>query len=192
MTGRPRGKVGAGAWIKRLAVVLLAMGALVGSPGAGHAQSLQEYRLGPGDKVSLKVFGNDDLSGDFEVDSLGRLSFPLLGLIDANNKTIAELQSEVTDGLDKDYIVNPRVTIQVTNYRPFFILGQVNKPGSYPYIAGMTVRQAVAVAGGFTRRAREEPVIVIHANDLDFAKNEVVLDSPVLPGDTLEVQRRMF
>ncbi len=160
--------------------------------GPAPAQSLQEYRLGPGDRLSIKVFGNDDLSGEFEVDSLGRMSLPLLGLVEANNKTIAELQAEVTDGLDRDYIVNPRVTIQVINYRPFFILGQVTKPGSYPYITGITVRQAIAVAGGFTRRAREEPVIVIHANDPGFAKNEVGLDTPVLPGDTIEVERRLF
>ncbi|MEX2648734.1 MAG: polysaccharide biosynthesis/export family protein [Alphaproteobacteria bacterium] len=177
-----------------MAVVLGLAATLVVGPWAGPApaQSLQEYRLGPGDRLSIKVFGNDDLSGEFEVDSLGRMSLPLLGLVEANNKTIAELQAEVTDGLDRDYIVNPRVTIQVINYRPFFILGQVTKPGSYPYIAGITVRQAIAVAGGFTRRAREEPVIVIHANDPGFAKNEVGLDTPVLPGDTLEVERRLF
>lgn len=179
---------------RRMAVVLGLAATLVVGPWAGPApaQSLQEYRLGPGDRLSIKVFGNDDLSGEFEVDSLGRMSLPLLGLVEANNKTIAELQAEVTDGLDRDYIVNPRVTIQVINYRPFFILGQVTKPGSYPYIAGITVRQAIAVAGGFTRRAREEPVIVIHANDPGFAKNEVGLDTPVLPGDTLEVERRLF
>jgi polysaccharide export outer membrane protein len=170
-----------------LALAILALAA-----GTTLAQGLQEYRLGPGDRISLKVFGNDDLSGEFEVDSLGRVSLPLLGLVEANNKTVAELQAEITDGLDKDYIVNPRLTIQVTNYRPFFILGQVNKPGSYPYIAGMTVRQAVAVAGGFTRRAREEPAIVIHANDPSFAENEVELNEPVLPGDTIEIERRLF
>lgn len=178
--------------VARRALIAVALLIALLAGGEALAQGLQEYRLGPGDRVSMKVFGNDDLSGEFEVDSLGRLSLPLLGLVEGNNKTVAELQAEVTDGLNKDYIVNPRVTIQVTNYRPFFILGQVNKPGSYPFIAGMTMRQAIAVAGGFTRRAREEPVIVIHANDPGFAQNEVALDAPVLPGDTIEVERRLF
>jgi polysaccharide export outer membrane protein len=174
-----------------LALLLVWVGVLDPATGA-RAQGLEEYRLGPGDRVKIDVFGQEDLSGEFEVDSLGRISLPLLGPIEANNKTTAELQTLIVDGLDKDFIVDPRVSIQVVNYRPFFILGQVNKPGSYAYIAGMTVRQAIAVAGGFTRRAREEPVIVIHANDPEQTEHETGLGDLVLPGDTIEVRRRLF
>ncbi|MFQ5785446.1 MAG: polysaccharide biosynthesis/export family protein [Alphaproteobacteria bacterium] len=157
-----------------------------------RGQEQPEYRIGPGDRLDITVFGQKDLSGKVVVDGSGRISFPLLGLIDADNKTIAELQAQITVALDRDFIVNPRVSIEVVNYRPFFILGQVNKPGSYSYIEGMTVRMAVALAGGFTRRARESSVVVIRAHDPEQQRRESKLDAAVLPGDTIEVERRLF
>ena len=117
---------------------------------------------------------------------------PLLGQVDANNKTITELQADITVALDRDFIINPRISIEVVNFRPFFILGQVNNPGSYPYIEGMSVRMAVALAGGYTRRAREDPVVIIRANDPEQAAQQVDPDTRVLPGDTIKVERRLF
>lgn len=153
---------------------------------------VQEYRIGAGDRLAMIVFGHEDLSGEFLVDGSGRVSLPLLGQVSANNKTIAEFQTEVTKALDRDFIVNPRVSVEVVNYRPFFILGQVNNPGSYSYIEGMTARMAIALAGGFTRRARESTVVVVRANDPEQKRTDVGLETPVLPGDTIEVERRFF
>ena len=163
---------------------------LLPSPSYGQVQ--EEYRIGPGDRLNITVFGNPDLSGEVLVDGSGRVSMPLIGQIPANGKTLSELQADITVALDRDFIINPRVTVEVVNFRPFYILGQVARPGSYPYIEGMTVRMAVAIAGGFTRRAREDPIIVIRANDPEQEKIEVGQDALVLPGDLFEVDRRLF
>lgn len=182
--------------VQRLAVacLLLVTAFLVAARSAPvDAQSLEEYRLGSGDRLGILVFGHADVSGEFQIDGLGRISMPLLGQVDANGKTVAELQDLVTQMLDANFIVNPRVSIEVLNYRPFFIYGQVNKPGSYPYVSGMTVRQAVVLSGGFTKRAREEPVIVIRYDEnSQQMRYDAYLDAPVLPGDTIEVKRRFF
>lgn len=181
--------------LRRLIATLaaLALAALLAFGGAARAQSVEaEYRIGPGDKLNITVFGQSDLSGPVVVDGSGRISFPLLGLIEVNGKTVAELQAEITDRLDRDFLVDPKVSIEIANHRPFFILGQVNKPGSYPYIEGMTVRMAVALAGGFTRRARESPVTLIRGADPERKEIEADLDATVLPGDTIQVERRLF
>ena len=153
---------------------------------------LQEYRLGPGDRLSVVVFGQDDLSGELAVDGSGRISMPLIGQIQAQNKTVNELQQVVTDLLAENYLIDPRISIEVTNYRPFYIYGQVNKPGSYPYVSGMTVRQAIALAGGYTRRASEEPVSITRSAPEELLDIEANLKTVVLPGDTIEVFRRLF
>lgn len=178
---------GAKAW---LAVALIVVFWAIAPAALGQVQ--QEYRIGPGDKLNITVFGHGDLSGDVLVDGSGRISMPLLGQVDANDKTITELQADITVALDRDFIINPRISIEVVNYRPFFILGQVNKPGSYSYIEGMSVRMAVALAGGYTRRARENPVVIIRANDPEQAAQKVDPDTLVLPGDTIKVERRLF
>ncbi len=153
---------------------------------------LDDYRIGAGDRLGITVIGHDGLSGDFLVDELGRVSYPLLGQVDASDKTIAELQTDIRTALDRGYIVNPRVSIEVVNSLPFFILGQVNNPGGYPYIEGMTVRTAVAVAGGFTRRAKKDNVVIVRANDPERRLGDAELDAKVLPGDTVEVRRLLF
>ena len=178
-----------------LAAWLLVVAILV--PSIAHGQLLQEYRIGPGDKLNIAVFGHPDLSVEALVDGSGRISLPLIGQISANAKTITELQEEITTALNKDYIINPRVTLEVVNFRPFYILGDVNKPGSYSYIEGMTVRMAVAIAGGFKFRAEDlwdqnETVTVYHVNDPDKTKIAVEPGDLVLPGDSIEVERRLF
>ena len=179
--------------VLRLIGLLVALGTVMGSVGGPlRAQEIKEYRIGAGDKLNITVFGHADISGEFAVDGLGRLSLPLLGLVDVDAMTIAELQRHITAALDRDFIVDPKVSIEIGNYRPFYILGQVNSPGSYSFIEGMTVRMAVALAGGFTRRAREETVTIIRANDRTQEPLETSLDASVLPGDTIEVERRLF
>lgn len=156
------------------------------------ARRLEEYRLGPGDRLQIKVFGQDDISGEFEVSAAGELSYPLIGQITAENQTPGEFNQVLTKALE-EFFVNPQVTVEVTNYRPFFILGQVGKPGSYKYQPGLNARQAIAVGGGYTRRAREEPITIYRTNNAgELIKFEAGQDAIILPGDTIEVHRRLF
>ena len=170
-------------------VVWLTVGAAASAQGVGD---IEEYRLGPGDRLNIIVFGHPDVSGEFEVGGSGQVSLPLLGQVEAAGLTVTELTDRIAEALDRDYLVNPRVTIEVLSYRPFYILGEINSPGSYAYVSGLTIRQAVAIAGGFTRRARESPVVVIRDTKDGREIVEVNLDEPVLPGDTIEIKRRLF
>jgi polysaccharide export outer membrane protein len=180
--------------IRRLSFILILTCALLFAAfnGGAVAQSLDAYRLGPGDRLKLTVFDHPKESGEFEVDSLGKVSHSLIGSIDARGKTVAEFQEYVRKTLDEKFIVNPKVSVEVLNYRPFYIYGEVNRGGSYPYVVGLTVRRAIAIAGGFTRRARKEPVLLVRDQTNGIKKIDRELDETVLPGDIVEVQRRLF
>ncbi|MBO6781951.1 MAG: polysaccharide export protein [Alphaproteobacteria bacterium] len=157
-----------------------------------NTTSSAQYRLGSGDRLAIGVFGHPDLSGEFEVDGSGEIAFPLLGQVQARGHTLEELTAIITDDLNRDFIVDPRVSVEVLNFRPFYILGQVNAPGSYPYVSGLNVRQAVAIAGGFTRRADQSEVVIVREIDDSDIKYAATPNAPVLPGDTVEVRRRLF
>lgn len=161
---------------------------------AQPATGLESYRLGPGDRLKVTVFGQPQESGEFEVDGGGNLAYPLLGNVPAAGKTLPELEEYIRKELNDKFIVDPRVSIEVLNYRPFYIYGEVNRAGSYPYVSGLTVRRAIAIAGGFTRRAQHDPVRVFRekGGSKDVRKIESGLDVPVLPGDIIEVPRRLF
>ena len=139
-----------------------------------------------------ELFNHPRESGEFEIDSLGNINYPLLGRIRVRGSTIAQLNEYIRVTLDKKYIVNPRVSVEVLNYRPFYIYGEVNRAGSYPYVIGLTVRRAVAIAGGFTRRARRAPVTLVREADKGVDKLDLQLDDHVLPGDIIEIERRLF
>jgi polysaccharide export outer membrane protein len=113
-------------------------------------EPLFEYHLGAGDKLRVIVFGEDSLSGEFVVSSAGKVELPLIGAVDVSGLTIAQFQAAVEKALRDGYLKDPRVSAEVENYRPFFILGEVQKPGQYPYTASLTVMNAVATAQGFT------------------------------------------
>jgi polysaccharide export outer membrane protein len=156
------------------------------------AADISAYRLGPGDKLKVTVFGQPQESGQFEIDGSGNLAYPLIGTVPAQGLTVPELQERLRVTLDQSYIVNPRVSVEVLNYRPFYIYGEVQKAGSYPYVAGLTVRRAVAIAGGYTRRARFAPVTVVREGTSGPRQFSAELDVPIMPGDTLEVMQRLF
>ncbi len=162
------------------------------APAHAQVTGIEDYRLGPGDRLKVTIFGHPQESGEFEVDGSGNLAYPLLGRVPARGRTVPEVQETIREELDRRFIVDPRVSIEVLNYRPFYIYGEVNRAGSYPYVSGLTVRRAVAIAGGFTRRARNEPVTVIREEPKGVDKIDSALDSPVLPGDIIEVSRRLF
>lgn len=172
-----------------LALLMLCAGTLVSAVSAQQAA----YRLAPGDELSIKVFDNEDISGNFQVDAGGNIAFPLLGQVKAAGKTVTELTNDLTVALDRDYLVNPKVSVEVLTFRPIFVIGQVNAPGSYPYTAGMTVRQAVALAGGYTRRASTSSMTVIRQDPSGGTVTvEVYEDTQILPGDTIEIDRRFL
>ena len=174
--------------------VLLTAAVFVAMPKAQELprDATLEYYLGPGDRLNVVVFGHQDLSGEFEIDVAGDISLPLIGQMKAADRTVRELQSQIEARLDQEFIVDPRVSIEVRNFRPFFILGQVNKPGSYPYQSGIDIRQAVAIGGGFTRRAASATVTLIRRTSEGKLRYRATLDVPVLPGDTIVVERRLF
>jgi protein involved in polysaccharide export with SLBB domain len=180
-----------------LALALLAggCGGRASSQSAPADDSAQktavEYKLQANDELSIAVFGQKDLSGKFAIDSDGNLMLPLVGQLAAVGQTAPQVQDALTEAL-KAFLVNPRVTVQVASFRPFYILGEVNKPGSYPYSPGITVRQGVATAGGYTKRARTGTVEVFHSGQTDKDATEATEDYQLQPGDTVQVEKRLF
>ena len=152
----------------------------------------EQYRLGAGDQVRVTVFGQPDLSGDFTVDGTGMVALPLIGNIKGGGLTLREFEKVIVKALKPDYLKNPQVSAEVLNYRPFYIIGEVKRPGSYPYVNGMTVVNAVALAGGYTYRARENHILITHANDPKRKQVVANHDTVVLPGDVIEVPERFF
>ena len=152
-----------------------------------------EYRLGPGDTVRLTTFGEDQLSGEFRVGASGTIAMPLLGEVRAAGRTPAELQAAVAAGLKRrDLLRDPNVAAEVVEYRPIFVLGEVNKPGQYPYQPGMTVVTAVAVAGGFTYRAVQDHASVVRAENGSAVESKAPREAFVQPGDVITVYERRF
>jgi polysaccharide export outer membrane protein len=150
------------------------------------------YTLGTGDRVRVTVFGEPDLSGEFEVDATGKISLPLAGDVRIGGLPLRDAEKAVAQTLSQGYLANPRVNVEVLNYRPFYIIGEVNTPGSYPYVNGMSVLTAVALAGGYTYRAREDRVSITRANDPQRREYKAAPDTPVLPGDIIKVPERLF
>ncbi len=154
--------------------------------------SNQEYRLGSGDLLKITVFNQKDLSGDYTINGSGQISLPLIGDVNAKDLTAKQVEQGITKKLMPDYLLNPRVSVQVLNYRPFYILGEVKQPKSYPYVDGMTYLNAVAIAGGYTYRAKEDHVEVIRMNDPQKRELTLKMDEKVLPGDVIHVKERFF
>lgn len=156
------------------------------------SKGIQPGQVGPGDKLKLTVFGEEDLSGQFEIDTTGSLALPLVGEVKATGLTPRELEKKLTDVLSKGYLVNPRVNIEVMNFRPFFILGEVSKPGSYPYVNDMTVINAIALGGGYTPRAKTGQVKLRRADDPSHTETWVNEETKIYPGDVIQVDERFF
>lgn len=150
-----------------------------------------EYRLGAGDQLRITVFNEAELTGNFVVGSQGSISYPLVGEVRAAGLTIPEFTNSLREAL-LAFIRAPNVSVEVANYRPFFILGEVQRPGTYPYSASLTVLNAVATAGGFTYRANRGRVFIRHANEQEERSYPLTIATPVLPGDTVRIGERLF
>ncbi|MCY4227194.1 MAG: polysaccharide export protein [Gammaproteobacteria bacterium] len=151
-----------------------------------------DYVLGHGDRIRITVFGHENLTGEFLLSETDSISLPLVGVLDFNGATLKEAQSIVVDALRPDYLVDPKVSVEVLEYRPFYIIGEINNPGSYPWVNGMTVIEAVAIGGGFTYRARKKQMLVIRATDETRSEQEIKPNDKVLPGDLIRVAERFF
>lgn len=162
------------------------------SGAATEQRTAPAYVLGNGDRLRITVFGHPDLSGEFDVDGSGAISLPLVGQLDALGLTTPQLESRIVETLDGDYILNPRVSAEVINYRPFYILGEVGSPGEYPYTSGLTVLNAVAAAGGFTYRANKKVVFIKSVDGADEESFKLDTGTAVKPGDTIRIGERIF
>ncbi|MGF1544238.1 MAG: polysaccharide biosynthesis/export family protein [Parvularculaceae bacterium] len=151
------------------------------------------YRLGPGDEIRVTVFRLEELTNTYVVSDTGAVSLPLLRPIRAEGKTIAELESELEAAVaSKDLVREPSVTAQVSKYRPFFVVGEVQRPGQYPYVPNMTVLTAISIAGGPTFRANTDKIVVTRIIDGRSQTGRARSESLVLPGDTINVYEGWF
>jgi protein involved in polysaccharide export with SLBB domain len=152
-----------------------------------------DYRLGPNDRLRITVFGQPTLTGEYTLDGNGVLAFPLIGNVESNNMTTGQLQQTIASRLDPDYLRNPSVSAEVITRRPFYVVGEVKKPGNFPYVTDMTVLQAVAMAGGYTYRARQNKPLI---KRMDAGGRLVAIEarpeSKIQPGDTVEIKERLF
>ncbi|MCA1399319.1 MULTISPECIES: polysaccharide biosynthesis/export family protein [Bradyrhizobium] len=162
------------------------------SPGGPPAGYDNGYHLGPGDKLRVVVYGQEGLTNSYAIDAAGAITMPLIGSVPARGRTPAGLAGEISARLRNGYIREPSVAVEIESYRPFFILGEVQAPGQYPYVPNMTVESAVAIAGGFSPRARRDSVTLTHTDASGSGRFVVPLGTPMSPGDTVFVGERWF
>ncbi|RZL85980.1 MAG: polysaccharide export protein [Sphingomonas sp.] len=161
-------------------------------PRAATALPTYTYALSGGDRVRVVVFGNQSLGGEFTIGGSGFISLPLIGEVDVRGLTSTQLQDRIVARLADGYLKDPRVVVEVLTTRPFYILGEVNKPGQYPFANGLTVLGAVAQAGGYTYRAKTKQVLIKHAGEDTEAALSVTAATLVEPGDTIRIKERWF
>ena len=193
-------------FVRHLAVaaaVTLAMAASVGDARAEDvaaqpaayqppASIAETYKLGTGDKLRVIVYGEDDLGGTFDVDGNGFISLPLIGQVKVSGLSATQVERAVTVKFSDGYLKEPRVNVEVTQYRPFYVLGEVNRPGAYPYTDGMSVQNAVADAGGYTDKAVESGFYVRHVGDTNETYVDADGPTPIYPGDVIRIKSSLF
>lgn len=176
-------------------VVLVAL-ALAGCAGSYqtelYAVAPEPYQVGSGDRLRIIVYGQDGLSNSYSVDAMGQISLPLVGFIPVHGLTTQAVEKAVEGRLRNGFIREPRVSCEVEAYRPFFILGEVTTAGQYPFVNGMTVQNAVAIAGGFTPRAYQSAATLTRVVKGQQVTGDVPATAPLRPGDTIVVRERFF
>lgn len=158
-----------------------------------NAESGVNYYLGAGDLISIRVFGEEELSFEqVRLSDGGIFTYPFIGQISASGKTAADIERILVEGLKGDYLIDPKVSVRIIEFREFFVNGEVSKPGGYEFSPGMTVRKAVARAGGFTEWAAKNKVMLIRGHENDGEAQAVSLDTPLMPGDIITVNQGLF
>ena len=155
-------------------------------------QSYKEYKLNTGNKIKVTIFEEDSLSGDYEIDSQGNINMPLIGVVVAKNTTISQLENTIKNKYKNGYLVNPIVNLDLLSVQPFFVIGEINNPGSYQYESNMTVLNAIATAGGYTYRANKRKIYIERTIENEKTKIRTKEDSKILPGDVLIIKERFF
>ncbi|MBN9450362.1 MAG: polysaccharide export protein [Bosea sp.] len=163
-------------------------------PAADYAltEPAGPYRLASGDRLRVIVFGQDNLSNIYAVDGAGRIAMPLIGSVEAQGRTTQQLAQAIEARLRGGYLREPKVSVEVDTYRPFFVLGEVTQSGQFPYVNGMTVQTAVAIAGGFTPRGQRNSAEVTRQIEGQPVTATVPITYPVQPGDTIVIKERWF
>lgn len=160
---------------------------------SAHAAAEEDgYRIGVGDRIAITVIGEEDLTLEAFIDREGSISYPFLGTLKVSGLTLKEMQALIVEGLKPAYLLDPRVTVQVKEYRQFFVNGEVEKPGGFAWQPGLTVRKAAALAGGFTDRAARSKLKVIRDTDATRKTVDIGIDDPVWPGDIVTVDQSFF
>lgn len=162
------------------------------APAAFNEAALQPYRLDSGDRLRVTVFDQSGLTNTYTVDQGGYIAFPLVGQIAARGKTAKQLEAALAQQLRQGYLRNPDVSVEIDRYRPVFVMGEVGRPGQYSYVPGMTVQNAIAVAGGFTPRAQQRDVDVTRKINAEVNTGRIHISAPVVAGDTIYVRERFF
>ncbi len=180
--------------------LLALLGLIVGLQAWGQARpepprpaAVSNYKLATGDVISIRVFGEDDLSREkIRLTDAGTVFYPVLGEVQVLGRTVGEIEKLIADGLRGRYLVNPRVTVFIDEYRKYFVSGQVGSPGAFAYEPGLTVAKAVAIAGGFKERASQSKMFVVRDADPKKARERVELGSAIFPGDVLTIEESFF
>jgi polysaccharide export outer membrane protein len=173
--------------------IAVALGGCAHQRFSGDLYALSEpYRVGSGDRLRIIVYGQDSLSNSYSVDATGQISMPLIGFVPVNGFTPHEVEQAVESRLRAGFLREPKVSAEVEAYRPFFILGEVTTPGQYPYVNGMTVQNAVAIAGGFTPRGYQGAATMTRTVEGQPVTGDVPIVAPVKPGDTIVIRERFF
>lgn len=162
------------------------------APKVFHEATIQPYRLDSGDRLRVTVFEQASLSNSYTVDQAGYIAFPLIGQVAARGQTLPQLEGAIAQKLRQGYLRDPDVTIEIDRYRSIFVMGEVGQPGQYSYVAGMTVLNAIAVAGGFSNRANQRDVDVTRKINGDIVTGRVPITDPILAGDTIYIRERLF
>jgi protein involved in polysaccharide export with SLBB domain len=178
--------------IHALSLLLWALATFVLTAHAAEDVPFVDYRLDSGDKVSITVFDEPDLSLEVLISNAGSISYPFLGELKVKDLSPSELENKIINGLKGPYLVDPKVSVTVLAYRPFYIHGEVKLSGGYPYQPGLTLRRAVTLAGGFTERASKTKITVIRDNDPQKKVVPIQLDDLVYPGDTITIEQSFF
>ncbi len=173
--------------VKVIGFILILLASIVNA-----SQGTREYTLGSGDKIRVQVFGQEDLTVETMVGDTGTISFPLLGVVNVKNRTPAGLEADITKRLKGPYLIDPKVTVSILEYRQFYVNGRVEKPGGFAFQPGMTVRKAISLAGGFEERANKERIFVVHGDSNSDKPIPINIDSRVQPGDIITVERSFF
>jgi len=159
---------------------------------AFHKVLNQEYLLDAGDSLRITVFEQAELTNSYSIDKAGNIAFPLIGVVPARGRTTKQIEADIAMKLRSGYIRNPDVSAEVDRYRPFFIMGEVGSSGQYVYVPGMTVQNAIAIAGGFTSRAYQGNADITRQVNGQVLNGRVPLSDPILAGDTIYIRERLF